>query len=208
MVAIRFGGYRQTRARAATLVLQKSRIECVALFFARQAAASFLFYKMDVQSNGWSGHWCIEELKFYGSDDARIATDPSMGSAQTVYSASYDAGVWETGGGQHHQASKRSIWAYISVLNLVTFGTCRHQAWVVGQCPLGCLLGASWRPFLASWGLLQVSQGPLGGLLENSSAPLGRLGDFLALSRAILAQEGSRGQLDILPLGPKTLKTH
>jgi hypothetical protein len=48
---------------------------------------------MDVQANAGAGHWCIEELKFYGSDGARLAVDPSMGSAQTEHSASYEAGM-------------------------------------------------------------------------------------------------------------------
>ena len=65
-----------------------------------------------MQSNAGAAYWCIEELKFYGSDDARIPTDPSMGSAQTEYDAGSGAGAWDKDGGQHHQASTRSIWAF------------------------------------------------------------------------------------------------
>ena len=50
-------------------------------------------YKMDVSANAGAGLWCLEELSFYDLFGNLMATQPSMASAETEWSAVYAAGM-------------------------------------------------------------------------------------------------------------------
>jgi len=48
---------------------------------------------MDVSQNAGATYWCIEELSFYDANGNRVATQPSLASAETEFASHYAAGM-------------------------------------------------------------------------------------------------------------------